>query len=47
MRLRLNNKDTRQMLIAELNKKEKSLDTKYNNKIYTQEELNKIAKKGK
>jgi len=37
--------NNRQLLISDICKKEKSLDTKYMNKYYTIEELNKLAKK--
>ena len=37
-------KENRQFLLVEIHKKEKSLDTKYKNRYYTDEELQKILK---
>lgn len=39
---KLLNKDNREMLLNELNKKENHLKTEYNNRIYTDEEMQKI-----
>ncbi len=42
---RLVNANSRQILLAEMNKTKKSLDTQYKNRIYTQEQMNKILGK--
>ncbi len=45
---KLKNKDNRQFLISDVSQKVKSLNNQiYANRIYTEEELNKIAKKEK
>lgn len=41
---RLSSKNSRDFLLSELYKKEKSLKTKYNNRKYTEEELQEIIK---
>lgn len=41
---KLVNKDSRNMLTAKLHKTEKQLETEYQNRIYTQEDINNILK---
>ena len=41
---KLVNKDSRNMLIAKLHKTEKQLETEYQNRIYTQEDIDNILK---
>ena len=43
---KLVNKDSRNMLTAKLHKTEKQLETEYQNRIYTQEDINNILKGG-
>lgn len=43
---KLVNKDSRNMLMAKLHKTEKQLETEYQNRIYTQEDINNILKGG-
>lgn len=40
---KLNNVDNRKMLLAELNKTIKTLDTKYKNRVYSEEEMKELV----